>query len=187
MTNGIVRWADTVASPWKNGGGVTRQLLSVPPAAEMGEFDWRISVADIEASGEFSRFDGVQRVFTVVEGGPLDLVVDGDTRAVPLRMPFAFSGAASVTCVLRDGHARALNVMTREGRCRAQVSVVSIHGVQELEPRAGHEVVLVVLAGEVTVSGGEHEARLTAYDLVRVDAMIALSGDGECAVIDIAR
>ncbi|HZF82215.1 MAG TPA: HutD family protein, partial [Burkholderiaceae bacterium] len=31
-------------SPWKNGGGSTREILCWPPGADMHGFDWRVSV-----------------------------------------------------------------------------------------------------------------------------------------------
>ncbi|MEO8526020.1 MAG: HutD family protein [Caldimonas sp.] len=54
----VARFADTAAQPWRNGGGVTRELLAWP-----GVGDWcvRVSIADIEADGPFSTFSGVQR------------------------------------------------------------------------------------------------------------------------------
>ena len=55
--------------PWKNGGGVTRELLRLP--AGSGD-DWtlRISVADIAADGPFSPFPGITRWFAVLTGEP---------------------------------------------------------------------------------------------------------------------
>jgi environmental stress-induced protein Ves len=41
--------------PWKNGGGVTRELLAWPGG---GDWQVRISVAEIEADGPFSSFPG---------------------------------------------------------------------------------------------------------------------------------
>ena len=58
--------ADAVTpQAWRNGGGQTRELLAWPSAA-----DWslRISRADIERSGPFSAFAGVQRWFEVLSG-----------------------------------------------------------------------------------------------------------------------
>ena len=41
------------ASPWKNGGGVTREIACHPPNANMQNFDWRISIAHIASDGDF--------------------------------------------------------------------------------------------------------------------------------------
>ena len=37
---------DRIARPWKNGGGVTRDVAIAPPDANLDTFDWRISFAD---------------------------------------------------------------------------------------------------------------------------------------------
>jgi environmental stress-induced protein Ves len=49
------------ASPWKNGGGVTREIACHPPQAGMQNFDWRISIAHIGSDGDFSVFTGSSR------------------------------------------------------------------------------------------------------------------------------
>ena len=49
------------ATPWKNGGGSTRELVCWPPGAGTDAFGWRVSVARIAAAGPFSAFAGVDR------------------------------------------------------------------------------------------------------------------------------
>lgn len=68
--------------PWRNGGGTTRELLAWPRGA--AEWQLRISVADITRDGAFSRFDGIDRGFAVVDGAGVRccaLWVGGATRA----------------------------------------------------------------------------------------------------------
>ncbi|HZW73458.1 MAG TPA: HutD family protein, partial [Caldimonas sp.] len=43
-----MRTADVAAAPWKNGGGVTRELLALRPG---GDWRVRISVADVARDG----------------------------------------------------------------------------------------------------------------------------------------
>ena len=61
----IVHIDDVRAQPWKNGGGLTRELLAWP---SRDAWSVRVSVADIERDGPFSPFPGVERWFTVLEG-----------------------------------------------------------------------------------------------------------------------
>ena len=101
------------ATPWRNGGGVTRELLAWPDPA-----DWRlrISVADIAADGPFSAFPGVQRWFVLLSGE--GVVLDFDNHGLALRpgdTPLAFDGAAAPGCRLMDGPVRDLNLMVRGG------------------------------------------------------------------------
>jgi uncharacterized protein len=110
----ILRVDDVPAQPWKNGGGLTREMLAWP---EGGDWQCRISVADIEADGPFSAFPGVERWFTVLKGAGVELTVDGQahrlTRTSP---PLRFDGAAVTRCRLLDGPTRDLNLMLRGAR-----------------------------------------------------------------------
>jgi environmental stress-induced protein Ves len=115
------------AMPWKNGGGVTREIVCQPPGAGMDSFDWRVSIAHIASNGPFSRFEQVDRVITLLEGAGVRL--HSSDGAVDHRLdrpwePFAFSGEALVQGDLIAGDCHDFNVMTRRGRCRARVVVV---------------------------------------------------------------
>lgn len=115
------------ASPWKNGGGVTREIACHPPSANMQDFDWRISIAHIARDGDFSVFAGVDRVITLLEGGGVHLrSADGSVlHALDTPwQPFAFSGDAAVHGRLMNGDCHDLNVMSRRGVCQAEVRVL---------------------------------------------------------------
>ncbi len=112
----LVRLADAEAQPWRNGGGVTRELLAWPPVD-----DWavRISVADVSRAGPFSSFPGVDRWFAVLSGDGVELTVDGVVRQLTQQDPaFAFSGEARVDCRLLDGATLDLNLMVKAGSAR---------------------------------------------------------------------
>lgn len=104
---------DSVAvQPWRNGGGVTRELLAWPDA---GDWRVRISVADIDRDGSFSSFPGVQRWFAVWQGTGVALTVDGvEHRCTAEDTPLRFSGEPETTCRLIDGPTRDLNLMLRD-------------------------------------------------------------------------
>lgn len=114
------------ATPWKNGGGVTREIVCQPAGAGMDAFDWRVSIAHIASSGPFSAFAGVDRVITLLEGAGVRLhSTDGafdHALDTPL-VPFAFAGEAPVQGTLLDGDCHDFNVMTRRAACRAGVWV----------------------------------------------------------------
>ena len=111
MSFNVIRFDDVQPQPWKNGGGVTRELLAWPAAA-----DWlvRISVADIEKDGPFSAFPGIKRSITVLSGAGIRL---GEPLNVELRAsdpPATFSGDLAPDCELVHGPTRDLNAMFNE-------------------------------------------------------------------------
>lgn len=112
--------AEVPAQPWRNGGGLTRELLTWPPGAA----DWqlRLSVADIEVDGPFSAFAGVQRHFVVLKGAGVWLG-EGDTlrRLTPEDEPFCFAGEDAPACRLIDGPTLDLNLMLRRDAGQAQL------------------------------------------------------------------
>ncbi|WP_326542531.1 HutD/Ves family protein [Pseudorhodoferax sp.] len=128
------------ATPWKNGGGSTREIASWPPGAGLEGFDWRVSIASIAASGPFSTFAGVDRIITLLGGDGVRLHGQGleHRLATPLA-PFAFSGDERVDCTLLGGASSDFNVMTRRGRLRAVLHV--LHRAAEL-PAAAHGLLL---------------------------------------------
>lgn len=104
--------------PWRNGGGVTRELLAWPDP-----HDWllRASVADIHASGPFSKFPGVDRWFAVLAGGAVSIETAG---AAPRELTAAhtalhvFPGDAETYCTALGVATRDFNLMARRGRVR---------------------------------------------------------------------
>ena len=128
----LVQTSSAAPVPWKNGGGVTRELLRLP--ADGGD-DWtlRISVADIAADGPFSPFPGVTRWFAVLEGAGVRLAFPERTLNVQRGdAPLCFDGADGPGCTLLDGATRDLNVMVR--RARAQSLVTAASFLDEAEP-----------------------------------------------------
>jgi len=101
-------------TPWRNGGGVTRELVVFPVHEH---WHWRLSVADITRDGPFSRFEGVQRWFAVLSGSGVRLSVGGTAQTLRASSsPVAFDGAVATQCELVDGPTRDFNLMVCEGR-----------------------------------------------------------------------
>lgn len=100
--------------PWKNGGGVTTEIAIAPPGATLDNFDWRVSTAQVDAAGPFSRFAGMDRSLAVIAGGRLTMH-RADAEAVTLapgEAPARFPGEADVHATL-DAPLSDFNVMTR--------------------------------------------------------------------------
>jgi len=110
---------DVAPAPWRNGGGVTCELLAWPSPQD---WDWRISVAKVEKNGPFSRFEGVERWFAVLGGAGVRLVLDGQAHELTLQSaPLCFDGAQPCACELLDGPTKDFNLMVRNGRASARM------------------------------------------------------------------
>jgi hypothetical protein len=123
----LVRLADVTPSPWRNGGGVTRELLAWPNAHD---WVWRISVAEVSGNGPFSQFVGVQRWFAVLDGAGVRLTVGTGDKAQMHELtrrsaPFCFDGAVPVDCQLLEGATQDFNLMVRSDRAGAKMERLS--------------------------------------------------------------
>jgi hypothetical protein len=131
-----VRLQVALPQPWRNGGGVTHELLAWAPERAAGalqadntqQTDWavRVSVADITQDGPFSAFPGIDRCFTVLQGAGVVLTLRGaDLHLTPDSAPLAFDGADAPGCRLISGATRDLNLMVRQitGRAWMQLAV----------------------------------------------------------------
>lgn len=119
--------AELPTMPWKNGGGVTREIACVPSGADLEQFDWRVSIAHVTSDGAFSRFPGIDRVITLLEGAGMRLFgaeESIDHRLDQVLTPWAFPGEALIQCSLMGADCEDFNVMTRRSRCRAEVQVL---------------------------------------------------------------
>jgi hypothetical protein len=118
-----VRPEDWVTMPWRNGGGVTHELLKVGDGVQ--GFALRVSVAEVTADGPFSRFEGVNRSIVLLSGAGLSLRFDESyaahlTAATPLQ---SFPGELAPTGKLFRGPTTDLNVMTDRATLNAEVTV----------------------------------------------------------------
>ncbi|WP_329234159.1 HutD family protein [Streptomyces canus] len=192
MGGDALRWSEYRSVPWKNGGGMTREVASgtvqVPMAsAEITDgFDWRVSVADVDEEGSFSAFPGIDRVITLVEGEGMVLTVDGTPHAVGPLSPFAFSGDAATDCRLEAGAVRNVNVMTRRSRATATVRIVTVSAAREAEMACAPGETLLALAVTEGIAVGRPDGRETTLgrlDCVRHEgpAALTLRGDGMVA------
>jgi environmental stress-induced protein Ves len=124
----IVRQASFVATPWKNGGGITREAMRVPPVGD--PLGWRVSVAQIDASSPFSDFSGYHRKIVLLrEAG--DLV--------------EFDGAIATYGELVAGTCTDLNLIVSQARHTVRVQMQRLDAAVTLGPADG-EPARVLLA-----------------------------------------
>jgi len=144
----ILRAADRVAVPWKNGGGVTREIAVWPPASDLSTFDWRLSIAEVRDEGPFSVFENIDRTLTILGGRMALAFADRTVELDALSAPLSFPGDVPCFGTPLGGPVVDLNVMTRRGRCGAQGSRIA--GEMKL-PGARHVVVVAITETGVRV------------------------------------
>ena len=158
----ILRAADRRPQPWKNGGGQTSAVIVHPAEAGMEDFAWRISIAQVDHAGDFSRFAGIDRVLAVLDG-----VLELDCRGQISRLdqtsePMAFPGEAPVSGRPLGASVRDLNLMVRRGDWSGRMRRSAAGRLATL---AQTSILLVETSARIEVDGVD-------ADLAPLDALV---------------
>lgn len=194
----IVRANALKATAWKNGGGVTREIAAYPVGASLDTFVWRVSVADVERAGPFSRFPGIDRTLVLLSGAGMHLTeAHGTTQLLTAPLSAArFDGGAAIDAQLVDGPTRDFNLMVRRDCAHSALEVWEGSGTHTLDA----DLALVFCArGSLTVrlqrASRAHghvgalpmQATLGVLDTLVLDAPSALAcevtGDGTALAV----
>lgn len=166
----IIRHADCRPMPWKNGGGVTTEIMAWPPAAGLDAFDWRISMAQVASGGPFSAFPGIDRTLTVLDGAMrLDA---GEAPPVELSArsaPYAFPGDVNTMATLIEGPVLDFNVMTRREIFRHRVERLELSNPSKIALDQG-TMLAFVTSGEASLRHQGEVVRLSELDTVLLEA-----------------
>lgn len=168
-------------TPWRNGGGETREIISTPQDAS--DFNWRASIATIAQDGPFSAFPGIDRSITLLTGEGVHLFAEGvvDKQLTTPAEPFAFSGDVALMSRLTGGVTTDFNIMTRRGTCR---SVVTAKTEDFCAPLLMGGVLLVLkgewlLQGEKALTTGQGVVWTNAQDVTLELLLTAQCADSQ--------
>ncbi|EHK56329.1 HutD family protein [Allomesorhizobium alhagi] len=170
----IIRAADCRRMPWKNGGGETLEIAISPEGAGLDDFDWRLSMARVEAEGPFSLFAGVDRTLAILEGEGLVLTVG---RRKPVRLtdrsaPFSFPADEATSSSLIAGPITDLNMMTRRGKVVHSMRRLTVTGVFDVASTA-RELLLFCRSGNFCVEAAGDQI-LGPHDTLHMRAVPAI-------------
>ena len=189
MATTPITWESLRATPWKNGGGVTREVAAFPPGSDTSSFTWRLSIADIDAGGPFSSFPGIDRTLVLLAGNGMTLTQeDGVTYPLPKALDIArFPGEAAISAQLSDGPTRDLNVMVRREHGSAEVRMLTAPADVNI---TGTTLLLYCADGDVLVTiDGADAIRLPPGATLPIDATVAqrcgIAGQGHVLFITI--
>ncbi len=166
--------ADYRRTPWKNGGGRAAEIAVGPLGAELADFAWRVSVADVEQDGAFSVFPGVERTLVLLAGDGMRLT--GAGAPLELHAPFepvTFAGDVPMMCELVGGPVRDFNLMVRRDMRRGEVIVVR-ERAEAMGPAgvyvcyAARGVCECLIAGHPPIALAEEHALLVEFDQAEV-------------------
>jgi len=172
----LLRFRDLPVSPWRNGGGVTRELAAFRGGAD-SDFLWRLSIATVSADGPFSTFTGIDRTIAVLAGRGVELELPDRTVLLSTESaPFAFRGEEPVHARVLAGETTDLNAMTRRG--------AFTHVMRRLQ-FAGRRPITGVADETVLVFGGEAvvEAAGTELEAGYLDALVGVAPGDSITVI----
>lgn len=188
----IVRASELLPMPWKNGGGTTREIAVHPAQAGYADFIWRASMADVERSGQFSRFAGVDRTLVMLSGAGMRLVDERGMVQAALTVPLScarFPGELALEAMLADGPTRDFNMMVRRGAASSAFEFWRGSGVHVLDA----DTMLVFCAQgvmEVRLPGAA-PAKLGTFDTLVIDAPAVLpcvlAGEGVAIAVGLSR
>ena len=175
---------------WRNQLGWTREICR---SSDTDDWDWRLSIAEIERDAAFSTFPGIDRELVLLAGNGLRLRFD-DGATVELQPPHdrhRFAGERAVTGELVDGITHDFNLMWRRDRVQAELWHRPLVGPMVIfaEPRSTWAVHLI--AGQARFADDSGLPPLATGDTAILAAgedrlRHVLDGGGEALVIRIA-
>ena len=176
---------------WKNLRGWTREIVRVP---DRDDWDWRLSIAEIEQDAPFSAFPGVERELVLMRGNGLRLrFEDGENRVLnPPHERLRFTGERAVAGELLDGPTHDFNLMWRRDAIAAELLLRPLVGPMLFFTEPGTSWAIHLLAGQARFDRASDLPALWAGDtaLLMDDAekrRYALEGGGELLAIKLIR
>ena len=176
---------------WKNGTGWTREIVRTP---ETGDWDWRLSIAEIEQDGPFSAFPGIDRELVLIRGNGLRLrFSDGEVHELqPPHARLRFAGEREVRSELLEGPTHDFNLMWRRDAMVAELLHRPLVGPMLFFTEPGVTWAIHLLAGQAQFDQASQLPPLWAGDTALLAdgenrGRYALEGGGELLAIKLAQ
>jgi environmental stress-induced protein Ves len=136
---------------WKNGLGWTREVMRWPP--DSADWDWRVSIAEVDKAGPFSAFPGVERELVLLagEGMRLDFEDGESVELLPPRGRHRFAGERALRAELLAGPTQDFNLMWRRHRVDATLLHRPLVGPMLFFAEPGVRWAAHLLSGRATV------------------------------------
>lgn len=177
---------------WKNDLGWTREIVREP--AGEGDFDWRLSIAEIDQNCPFSAFPGCRRSLVLLQGNGMRFRFDNGESAelLPPHGRCDFSGDRALDCDLIDGPTQDFNLIWRPDRVDARLLHRPLVGSMVFFADPGSEWLIFNIAGQATLNVVGNTTVLEPQDAVRLHPLAdagraQLEGAGEILIVKIEK
>ena len=147
----IIRHSALIETPWKNGGGVTREIGG---ELKDDQYIWRLSMADVTRDGAFSIFPGLVRILTVIAGYGMNLEYEDNTLLANPGVPLRFDGDLKILASLNSGPVTNLNLMFDPKSCSGEITSLSGPFRQSLKPNPLRIYAVHTLTGIAKIETG---------------------------------
>jgi uncharacterized protein len=172
----IIRQSEFRSTPWKNGGGITREAIRVPASGD--PFGWRMSVAHIEQPGPFSDFAAYHRIMVLLRGDGVALKFsNGEERRLRKAGDVVeFDGALATQCDLLGGPCVDLNLMVVKSLTSVHAQVLHLHQPLALPAAPGRVTLVFPIESALEVRADGAAAALEPWDLAVISPVTGQSG-----------
>ena len=163
---------------WKNGLGWTREILRSPDSGD--DWDWRLSIAEVDKDGPFSAFPGVDRELVLLAGEGMRLCFEDGERVelLPPHDRIRFAGERALQAELIAGPTQDFNLMWKRDRVEVSLLHRPLVGPMLFFAEAGVHWVVHVMSGRA-----QFKDRLPIHVLEQGDtAVIDASGSGRMLI-----
>ena len=179
---------------WKNQLGWTREILRVP---DREDWDWRISIAEVDRDGPFSAFAGCDRELVLLSGEGMRLCFD-DGETVTLEPPHGshrFAGERALHAELVAGPTHDFNAIWQRERVAATVLHRPLVGAMVFFAEAGVSWLIHLLRGQATLKDPVAPVLLAQGDSALLEPVpgeasngrVILDGGGEVLLVRVER
>ena len=125
--------------PWENGGGTTREIYQIANESDKNKFYFRISIAQVNQSGPFSVFPGIDRFLMLLDGKGFILNFEDKSNVKLLNAfdSFEFEGEEKIQCELIDKNCIDFNVMTDRswGQSNVNLAHLKMNQIKKYQPK----------------------------------------------------
>lgn len=169
---------------WRNERGWTREIVR---SRDGDDWDWRVSIAEIDHDAPFSAFPGVDRELVLLHGEGMHLHFD-DGETVTLHPPhdrIRFAGERPLRAQLLAGPTHDFNLMWKRGVVEATLLHRPLVGPMVFFAEAGVTWLVHVMQGEAAVKDRASPLHLCQHDSLLLSpdpegaSRLILEGGGE--------